>query len=579
VKQIAGKKSDRTKMKIKLTCRWAKRALCLILTAIVNVHVVAFAQTPAFTFQGELTDKFTGVPVTGTNDMLFYLRDGQTGEGVVGATNVFDGNLNDPVWVDKGLFTVTLNFSADPFAQGARLWLQIESRSHASGNAYERQTNRIEITSAPYAIHARSAGTVDTLPNNIVTNGTIAAGQVVKSLNGLTDNVSLSVGPNVSLTTNGNNLQISATTGAGVWNLNGASAYYNGGYVGIGTTTPSTKLELHDLDHVEIGLGSEARSLLGNGTALWTLESTAHMVHPPLGNDYVVGEFQIIDRTAGASSRLSINEVGYVGIGTTTPAANLDVHGDLAIGTGINNENHKLTIRGPNSPAGGGSAQDLSFEFAAAGSAKVRAYRGSSWDTYLQFLTTDASAGSDNPQVRLHIDGDGRVLITSKLDVVGDASYSANLLVTSNASVSTLTIRGGSDLAEPFQMSEVDIPKGSLVIIDDESPGKLKLAGQEYDTRVAGIVSGANGINPGISLHQEGVTDLGQNVALSGRVYALADATYGAIKPGDLLTSSGTPGHVMKVTNHARAQGAIVGKAMSGLKGGKGMVLVLVSLQ
>jgi len=35
----------------------------------------------------------------------------------------------------------------------------------------------------------------------------------------------------------------------------------------------------------------------------------------------------------------------------------------------------------------------------------------------------------------------------------------------------------------------------------------------------------------------------------------------------------------MKVTDHAKAQGAILGKAMSGLNEGKGLVLVLVSLQ
>jgi hypothetical protein len=100
-----------------------------------------------------------------------------------------------------------------------------------------------------------------------------------------------------------------------------------------------------------------------------------------------------------------------------------------------------------------------------------------------------------------------------------------------------------------------------------------------YDTRVAGIVSGANGVNPGIALHQDGVLDGGQNVALSGRVYVLADATKGAIAPGDLLTTSSTPGHAMKVTDHSRAQGAILGKAMTGLATGKGMVLTLVTLQ
>jgi hypothetical protein len=128
-------------------------------------------------------------------------------------------------------------------------------------------------------------------------------------------------------------------------------------------------------------------------------------------------------------------------------------------------------------------------------------------------------------------------------------------------------------------MSGKDIPKGSLVIIDEHNPGQLRMSDHAYDTQVAGIVSGANGINPGISLHQDGALAGGENVALSGRVYALADASFGAIKPGDMLTTSSTPGHCMKVTNHAKAQGAIIGKAMSSLENGKGMVLVLVSLQ
>jgi hypothetical protein len=68
-------------------------------------------------------------------------------------------------------------------------------------------------------------------------------------------------------------------------------------------------------------------------------------------------------------------------------------------------------------------------------------------------------------------------------------------------------------------------------------------------------------------------------VALTGRVYVMADATNGAITPGDLLTTSATPGHAMKVSDHVKAQGAILGKAMTSLKEGKGMVLVLVTLQ
>ena len=155
----------------------------------------------------------------------------------------------------------------------------------------------------------------------------------------------------------------------------------------------------------------------------------------------------------------------------------------------------------------------------------------------------------------------------------------SGLFVAGAASVCTLTIRGGCDLAEPFPMKEVQAEKGSVVVIDEEHPGQLKLSTEAYDTRVAGILSGGNGVNTGIALHQEGIMDGGQNVALSGRVYVQADATFGAIKPGDLLTTSDTPGHAMKVSDHAKAQGAILGKAMSPLKQGKGMVLVLVTLQ
>jgi hypothetical protein len=116
-------------------------------------------------------------------------------------------------------------------------------------------------------------------------------------------------------------------------------------------------------------------------------------------------------------------------------------------------------------------------------------------------------------------------------------------------------------------------------VIDEAQPGRLKLSAQPYDTRVAGIISGAGGVNSGLTLSQQGVLEGGQNVALSGRVYALADATESPIKPGDLLTTSATPGHCMKATDRERAYGTVIGKAMSSLKEGRGLVLVLVSLQ
>ena len=127
---------------------------------------------------------------------------------------------------------------------------------------------------------------------------------------------------------------------------------------------------------------------------------------------------------------------------------------------------------------------------------------------------------------------------------------------------------------------DAEFPKGSVLVISDERPGELQLSHDEYDTRVAGIISGANGITPGLQLTQKGVNDVGgQPVALTGRVYCRADASFGAIKPGDLLTTSTTPGHARRVNDHTRSQGAVLGKAMSALEDGTGFVLVLVTLQ
>lgn len=57
------------------------------------------------------------------------------------------------------------------------------------------------------------------------------------------------------------------------------------------------------------------------------------------------------------------------------------------------------------------------------------------------------------------------------------------------------------------------------------------------------------------------------------------EPTPGPVEPGDLLTSSATPGHAMRLGDPAQGAGAILGKAMTRLDKGRGLVLVLVSLQ
>jgi hypothetical protein len=156
-----------------------------------------------------------------------------------------------------------------------------------------------------------------------------------------------------------------------------------------------------------------------------------------------------------------------------------------------------------------------------------------------------------------------------------------------------LRIHGGADLSEGFDVRPTrsnsadknespaitPVP-GMVVSIDSENPGKLVVSSEPYDKTVAGIISGAGGVNPGMLMGQTGShADGDYPVALTGRVYCLCDATGGAIRPGDMLTTSGVPGHAMKVGHHGRARGATIGKAMTALADGRGLVLVLVTLQ
>lgn len=146
--------------------------------------------------------------------------------------------------------------------------------------------------------------------------------------------------------------------------------------------------------------------------------------------------------------------------------------------------------------------------------------------------------------------------------------------------VPVLELTGGSDIAEPFDVAQPEsVEPGMVVVIDPEHPGRLKRSSRAYDRCVAGIVSGANGVRPGMTMVQENAFEGNHQVALTGRVYGLCDASYGSIEPGDLLTTSPTPGYAMKVTDYEKAPGAVIGKAMSRLEDGQDFVLVLVNLQ
>lgn len=573
-------------------------ALVLAATfAILPATVIG--QGTAFTYQGRLTD--AGNPANGDYDLKFSLYD-DAGAG----NRVGDSITNAPVAVSNGLFTVTLDFGPAIF-DGSPRWLEIGVATGGSAD-FTVLSPRQALTPTPCAIHADTA------------SGT-TPGAVVTSLNTLKDDVTIEAGANVTVTPNGNSLTIASAGagGSGIWNLNGSNTYFDTGNVGIGNNVPQERLTISGVTAFNNGLKLTGNSTAGVGLAIENTTGGGHkydLLSGGSGTGVGAGGFGIWDETAG-SYRLAISSGGFVGLGTTTPASRLTVRttglferygiehtdGTVRLSTFIDGTGgwlgtrtaHALkfyvgdgdssltvdlsgsTVATPNGGVGGYGSMTLGTPNGESG-LTIKGYGGSPNRADLRFngssvkLVAGPGAGPPGLTSGIAVTTAGNVGIgtdapVSKLDVRGTTR------------TCILTITGGCDLAEPFQLTEAQIEKGSVVVIDDENPGRLKMSTRPCDTRVAGIISGANGVNTGIALQQEGLFEDGQNVALTGRVYARADASFGEIKPGDLLTTSTTPGHAMKVGDHANAQGAILGKAMTGLRDGKGFVLVLVTLQ
>ena len=123
--------------------------------------------------------------------------------------------------------------------------------------------------------------------------------------------------------------------------------------------------------------------------------------------------------------------------------------------------------------------------------------------------------------------------------------------------------------AEPFPRFAVSGPveAGALLVLDPQTPGVLRLAAAAADPNVVGVATEA-------SRSAEGAT-VDVAVAGYGFVTVRADASYGPIVAGDLLTSSPTPGHVMQAT--VAVPGTIVGKALESLDAGTGSIRILVT--
>jgi hypothetical protein len=179
---------------------------------------------------------------------------------------------------------------------------------------------------------------------------------------------------------------------------------------------------------------------------------------------------------------------------------------------------------------------------------------GSGWRRTINMVNGNVGIGRNiqNPQEKLEVEG--------------------NILATGDIRLA------GADCAEEFDLDEGQAPEpGTVMVISDEET--VRQCTDAYDTKVAGVLSGAGDCKPGIIMGKHQARRNRMPLALTGKVYCKADAHYGAIKVGDLLTTSPTPGHAMRASDPVRAVGAILGKALRPLTQGQGLIPILVALQ
>jgi hypothetical protein len=169
--------------------------------------------------------------------------------------------------------------------------------------------------------------------------------------------------------------------------------------------------------------------------------------------------------------------------------------------------------------------------------------------------TGNVGIGTVSPQARLHVQGDIMATGDVRLD--------------------------GADCAEEFELAVEGLPDPGTVMVLAED-GRLRPSEQAYDARVAGVVSGAGRYRPALVLDRRcdrQDQDRRVPIALVGKVYCRVDSAYAPIDVGDLLTTSPTRGHAMRVVDPGRALGAIIGKALRPMNRGAELIPILVSLQ
>lgn len=313
-------------------------------------------------------------------------------------------------------------------------------------------------------------------------------------------------------------------------------------------------------------------------TGLWSNASVAGDINGDGASDIVTMDYAADGITVLLNQKSPMfyaqASTGYVGIGTVTPGANLDVVGLTRVsGNIISNNTSMATGTLATAPATGTctgqtntttqavfqSTATLASSHVFYNATRTRHSRitsvasctdGSSLQ-YRIVTLTDAITGSSA--------GDSYTVYNPASDIGNSTSGFFNTIYAINYKGLTSTLSGGFDLAEQYKTNDDTITEGEVVSIAVPSNGSLarealvEKSSTESDTRVIGVVS----TNPGLTFGNE-TEGTWVRVALAGRVPVRVATLNGPIAAGDFLTSSSMPGVAVKAVK----PGMVIGRAL-----------------
>jgi hypothetical protein len=264
---------------------------------------------------------------------------------------------------------------------------------------------------------------------------------------------------------------------------------------------------------------------------------------------------------------------GELGIGTTSTAYSLNVDGTASVSNPSNGQ--ILNVSGPytssGSPVTGGMVHFDANADVSSGSDLLELEMNSGSSADAQFIECQSGTfPSTDIEFRVYRDG----------DVTADGSFSP----------------GGADMAEMIAVSAgaETVEPGDVLVIDPNVAESTVKSTAPRSTLVAGIYSTKPGFigserdwdkpqtDPAGEVMAYTMEELASEfdeipMAIAGIVPCKVSAENGPIRPGDLLVTSGTPGHAMR--DASPGVGTVLGKALGSLESGTGTIKVMVTLQ